>query len=211
MFIYNEKCVVNKDFRLQELFKAIKADKAIKASAKNIISIKLSYVISPSKLNLEPSKAVKEIYVIEVAVDSKQLQMSFIEALNKFIELQTLFKICYKNEVKYMLSIKDFREDKMKIIKRFESDWIAPLELDFPITTKLENVFKEIIKNITNYDFRQEESFESYSKRIDAIHKLKSEIEKQIKTMNNEKQPNLRMALNDKIKQMKKELQEFEA
>ena len=148
MFIYNEKCVVNKLFRLQELFKAIKADKAIKASAKNIISIKLSYVISPSKLNLEPSKSVKEIYVIEVAVDSKQLQMSFIEALNKFIELQTLFKIRYKNEVKYMLSIKDFREDKMKIIKRFESDWIAPLELDFPITTKLENVFKEIIKNI---------------------------------------------------------------
>ncbi|MDY5676552.1 MAG: DUF4391 domain-containing protein [Eubacteriales bacterium] len=210
MFIYNEKCVVNKDFRLQELFKAIKADKAIKASAKNIISIKLSYVISPSKLNLEPSKSVKEIYVIEVAVDSKQLQMSFIEALNKFIELQTLFKIRYKNEVKYMLSIKDFREDKMKIIKRFESDWIAPLELDFPITTKLENVFKEIIKNITNYDFRQEESFESYSKRIDDINKLKSEIDKQTKTMNNEKQPNLRMALNDKIKQMKKELQELE-
>lgn len=210
MFIYNEKCVVNKVFRLQELFKAIKADKAIKASAKNIISIKLSYVISPSKLNLEPSKSVKEIYVIEVAVDSKQLQMSFIEALNKFIELQTLFKICYKNEVKYILSIKDFREDKMKIIKRFESDWIAPLELDFPITTKLENVFKEIIKNITNYDFRQEESFESYSKRIDSIHKLKSEIEKQIKTMNNEKQPNIKMALNDKIKQMKKELQELE-
>ena len=207
MFIYNEKCVVNKLFRLQELFKAIKADKAIKASAKNIISIKLSYVISPSKLNLEPSKSVKEIYVIEVAVDSKQLQMSFIEALNKFIELQTLFKIRYKNEVKYMLSIKDFREDKMKIIKRFESDWIAPLELDFPITTKLENVFKEIIKNITNYEFRQEESFESYSKRIDDINKLKSEIEKQIKTMNNEKQPNIKMALNDKIKQLKKELQ----
>ena len=210
MFIYNEKCVVNKLFRLQELFKAIKADKAIKASAKNIIYIKLSYVISPSKLNLEPSKSVKEIYVIDVAVDSKQLQMSFIEALNKFIELQTLFKIRYKNEVKYMLSIKDFREDKMKIIKRFESDWIAPLELDFPITTKLENVFKEIIKNITNYDFRQEESFESYSKRIDDINKLKSEIDKQTKTMNNEKQPNIKMALNDKIKQLKKELKEFE-
>ena len=82
MFVYNEKCVVNKDFRLQELFKAIKADKTIKDSAKNIISIKLSYVISPSKLNLEPSKAVKEIYIIDVTVDSKQLKMSFIEALN---------------------------------------------------------------------------------------------------------------------------------
>ena len=98
----------------------------------------------------------------------------------------------------------------MKIIKRFESDWIAPLELDFPITTKLENVFKKIIKNITNYDFRQEESFESYSKRIDDINKLKSEIDKQTKTMNNEKQPNIKMAMNDKIKQMKKQLQELE-
>ena len=35
-------------------------------------------------------------------------------------------------------------------------------------------------------------------------------IAEQTKTMNNEKQPNLRMALNDKIKQMKKQLQELE-
>ena len=48
--------------------------------------------------------------------------------------------------------------------------------------------------------------FDDYILRIDSIKKLKSEIEKLTKTMNNEKQPNIKMAMNDKIKQMKKDL-----
>ena len=42
------------------------------------------------------------------------------------------------------------------------------------------------------------------------IKKQKNEIEKQTKIMNAEKQPNIKMKLNDEIKQMKKELQELE-
>ena len=58
-------------------------------------------------------------------------------------------------------------------------------------------------------DFKLDESFDDYILRIDSIKKLKAEIEKLTKTMNSEKQPNLRMALNDKIKLMKKELQKM--
>ena len=56
---------------------------------------------------------------------------------------------------------------------------------------------------ITHYHFRQDEEFEDYISRLESIKKQKLEIEKLTKTMNAEKQPNLRMAMNDKIKQMK--------
>ena len=51
---------------------------------------------------------------------------------------------------------------------------------------------------------------------VDDIYKVNNTIElcryylNKAKTMNNEKQPNIKMALNDKIKSLKKELQELE-
>ena len=98
----------------------------------------------------------------------------------------------------------------MKVLKTFESNWQKVEIKDLPITTKLDTLFKNMIQYITSYSFRQDEGIEQYIARLDAIKKLKLDIEKQTKIMNAEKQPNLRMALNDKIKQMKKQLQALE-
>ena len=67
-----------------------------------------------------------------------------------------------------------------------------------------------MIAKLTLYPFRIDEDFKQYVDRMSAIKKQKSEIEKQTKIMNAEKQPNIKMKLNDEIKQMKKELQELE-
>ena len=67
-----------------------------------------------------------------------------------------------------------------------------------------------MLKYVVGYSFRQDESFENYTKRLDEIKKLKSEIDKQTRLMTAEKQPNIKMALNDKIKEMKRNLQELE-
>lgn len=206
MFIYNEKTKVNMQFKMLELFRTIKADKVIKTDAGNVVKVTLSNVLSPERTMMESSKNVQEIYIFDIELNSNKIPEKFLESLNKSINFQTLIKLHYNNAVKYVVSIKIFSEEKIKILKTFETDWQKEKLKEFPITNKLENVFKELISNITSTSFRQDEKFEDYILRLDTIKKSKSEIEKLTKTMNNEKQPNIKMAMNDKIKQLKNEL-----
>ena len=210
MFNYSEKTKVDIKFKMLDLFKTIKADKSVKTDAGNIVSVILSNTLSPEKTNLEASENVKEIYVIDIILNSKRVPEIFVDAFNKFIEFQTLFRLHFQDEIKYLVSIKTFSDEKMKILKTFESDWKKEEKSEFPFTTKLENVFKEMLKYVVGYAFRQDESFENYVKRLDEIKKLKSEIDKQTRLMTAEKQPNIKMALNDKIREMKINLQELE-
>lgn len=210
MFNYNPKTQVDIKFKMLELFRTIKADKKVKQDAENIVGVKLSNTLSPAKTNLEASDNVQEIYVIDIDLNSKRIPMLFIDAFNRYIAFQTLFRLRYKEEIKYITSIKTFEDERIKVSKFFESEWKTQEIYDFPITNRLEIVFKNMLKFVTCYSFRQEENFDEYVSRLDDIKKLKLEIEKQTKTMNNEKQPNIRMAMNDKVKSMKKELLKLE-
>ena len=210
MFNYSDKTKINKEFTIKELFKAYNFNKELKANAISIDTICLTNVLSKYTTGLIEGENVKEIYVIDIKLNTNQVPTLFVDAFNKYIEFQTLFRVHYKDECKYISSIKTFDDDKMKVLKIFESNWQKVEIKDLPITTKLDTLFKNMIQYITSYSFRQDESFEQYIARLDAIKKLKLDIEKQTKIMNAEKQPNLRMILNDKIKLMKKELQALE-
>lgn len=211
MFIYNEKVLVNRPFKLNELLKLVKANKDIKTDASVIAGINLSHVLSPATTNLEISRNVKEIYIITIDLKEKQIPNAFLDLFDKQIMFQTLFKLCYNNSVIYRASLKEFNEDEtMKILKTFQTDWQDELKQEFPTTSKLENVYKTILSNITSQQFKQDEEFSDYVLRLDKIRKQKAEIDKLTRMMLAEKQPNIKMELNDKIKKLKNELKELE-
>jgi len=210
MFVYGDKTEVNIQFKMLELFRTIKADKIIKQDAGNVTSVKLANILSSDNTNLEDSELVKEIYVFEINLNPNKIPEKFLDALNKSINFQTLMKLQYSGKTKYITSIKTFDEEKLKVLKVFQTDWIVEEKQPLPITAKLENVFKAMLHFISNYKFRDDETFNGYIERVVAINKIKSDIEKLTKTMNNEKQPNMKMKLKEGIKQMKKNLQELE-
>ena len=210
MFKFSEKTQVNVQFKMLELFRTIKADKVVKADAGNVTKVTLSNVLSPDRTNMESSENVKEIYVFDIELNSNKIPEKFIEALNKSINFQTLLTLRYNDKVKYIIAVKIIDDEKIKILKTFESDWQEETLDEMPSSVKLENIYKQMIAKLTLYPFRIDEDFKQYVERMSAIKKQKSEIEKQTKIMNAEKQPNIKMKLNDEIKQMKKELQELE-
>ena len=210
MFIFNEKTEVNIQFKMLELFRTIKADKVVKADAGNVTKVTLSNVLSPDRTNMESSDNVKEIYLFDIELNSNKIPEKFIEALNKNINFQTLLTLRYNDKVKYIIAVKIIDDEKIKILKTFESDWQEETLDDMPSSVKLENIYKQMITKLTLFPFRLDEDFKQYVDRMSSIKKQKSEIERQLKIMNAEKQPNIKMKLNDEIKQMKKELQELE-
>ena len=210
MFRFSEKTQVNMQFKMLELFRTIKADKVVKADAGNVTKVTLSNVLSPDRTNMESSDNVKEIYVFDIELNTNKIPEKFIEALNKSINFQTLLTLKYNDKVKYIIAVKIIDDEKIKILRTFESDWQEEELEDMPSSVKLENIYKQMIAKLTLYPFRIDEDFKQYVDRMSAIKKQKSEIERQTKIMNTEKQPNIKMKLNDEIKQMKKELQELE-
>lgn len=210
MFKFSEKTQVNIQFKMLELFRTIKADKVVKADAGNVTKVTLSNVLSPDRTNMESSDNVKEIYVFDIELNSNKIPEKFIEALNKSINFQTLLTLRYNDKVKYIIAVKIIDDEKIKILKTFESDWQEEQLDDMPSSVKLENIYKQMIAKLTLYPFRLDEDSKQYVDRMSAIKKQKSEIEKQTKIMNAEKQPNIKIKLNDEIKQMKKELQDLE-
>ena len=210
MFRFSEKTQVNIQFKMLELFRTIKADKVVKADAGNVTKVTLSNVLSPDRTNMESSENVKEIYVFDIELNSNKIPEKFIEALNKSINFQTLLTLNYNDKVKYIIAVKIIDDEKIKILKTFESDWQEETLDEMPSSVKLENIYKQMIAKLTLYPFRTSEDFKQYVERMSAIKKQKSEIERQLKIMNAEKQPNIKMKLNDEIKQMKKELQQLE-
>lgn len=210
MFNYPDKTKVNKQFTLKELFKLLNCDKDLKLNASSIESICLSNVLSKNTTNLNESENVKEIYIIDIFLKENIVPNKFIDRFNKNINFQTLFRIHCKENTKYIMSIKTFTDDKANILLTFESDWQKVVEKKFSSTLKLVNVFKEMLKCVSGYEIKDDESFDGYVQRFNQIKKLKSEIVKLTKQVNAEKQPNLKMELNDRLKQMKKQLQELE-
>lgn len=210
MFRFSEKTQVNMQFKMLELFRTIKADKVVKADAGNVTKVTLSNVLSPDRTNMESSDDVKEIYVFDLELNSNKVPEKFIEALNKSINFQTLLTLRYNDKVKYIIAVKIIDDEKIKILKTFESDWQEETLDEMPSSVKLENIYKQMIAKLTLYPFRLDEDFKQYVDRMSVIKKQKSEIERQTKIMNAEKQPNIKMKLNDEIKQMKKELQDLE-
>ena len=211
MFIYPEKTEVNIQFKMLELFRTIKADKLVKNDATIVNKVILSNILSKDRTNLEESEFVKEIYVIDLYLTTKKVPSLFLDTLNKSINLQVLFRLHYNDSVKYIISIKLYDEEKLKILKVFESDWQEESKEEMPQIIKLESLFKCMIAKITTYPFKTEENFNQYVERYAIIVKMQNEIDKLIKKRDAEKQPNLKMRLNDEIREKRKELQKLEA
>lgn len=210
MFNYSKQTFVNIDLKMLALFRTIKADKEIKLDAQKVSKVTLTNTLSTERTKLEASDNVKEIYIMDLELNSKEVPAKFIDALNKYINFQLLFRLHYKTEIKYVISLKVFCEDKMKILKIFESDWRQEEKQELPLTIKLETIFKAMVSSVTKYAFCQNETFEQYADRMTAIKKQKTDIEKLIKMRDAERQPNKKIELNDKVRQMKKDLQKLE-
>ena len=210
MFKFSERTEVNKVFKLNELFKIINASKEVKQDASVIESLKISNILSSESTNYEETENFEAIYIVDVVVKDKAFPKLFLDEFNKNINFQTLFKLYSKSNVNYYSSLKLINEDNVKVLRTFESGWQDQDIVDLPQVKYLEDVFKEIISYISNYKFKNNESMLEYISRLDSIKKLKVEIEKLEKTMRNEKQPNLKMELNDKLKLLRKDLSQIE-
>lgn len=125
MFDLSSKTQVNRRFRFTELYKMMAADKDIKADAKNILSVTLTNVISQETMNFTEQGKVKEVYVFEVELSDKTIPALFLSALDRAINLHTVFVLRYGDERTLYGAYKEKTEKGVKVGKYYSTGWTS--------------------------------------------------------------------------------------
>ena len=209
MFNYSENTRRNKELKIKELLKLIDADKNIKKEAAQIEKMILSHVLSADTMNMRTSENVKEIYIIDVLLKERFIPLDFIKEVDKEINFQTIFRFKCNKDTLFVLSSKIMEEGKVKMLSTFKTEWMAVEKGDFNFTSNLENIYKQFLEVISSVKFLPNEDLADFDKRVIKIKTLQAEIAKHKRIMISEKQPNIKMAINDKIKKYQKQLEEI--
>lgn len=207
MFELSTKTQVDKRFKMPELYKLIGASKEVKADAANINSVTLTNVLNRDTMNLPSVSSVKEIYIFEIELSEKTIPVLFISALDKAINFHTMFILRHNAETMLYGTYKEYGEKNIKVGKYYSTEWVVERLIKLPLNvSSLDDIYTAIIDELISITARPQESTQAFVVRYDEILRLQKEIAKLQKLVDNEKQPKKRFELNDKLKQLKKEL-----
>jgi hypothetical protein len=137
---------------------------------KNINKITLSYKLSAQSINTPETKNIKEILIIQIKLNEKEVPKEAIKNICKLIVSPILFEIVYEDEFCFMISAKDEN-------KYFFSSWNEEKEFNFQ-DTNLEKIYENIVKTFLNIKdknlplkelIKKEQEIEELNKKIQAL------------------------------------------
>lgn len=209
MFNFSSKTLVNKEYKLSDFLKQIKANKEVKEDAKKIKKILFQNVISANSINAEEEKNYKNIYVIRLVLNGDVLPRLFIEELDKNIAFHTYFVCEYDGQVCTLMAFKDIG-NKIKIDTKYYGHGFKKDDLiEIPTINKVSEAYKLMLEYEIGIKSRKAETPEEYISRIKAINKLEFQISKTEKGIQYETQPKKKFEYNERLRGYKKELQEL--
>lgn len=206
MFNFSTKTLVNKEYKVSDFLKQIKASKEVKEDAKKIDKIFFQNVINANTINVEEDKDYQNVYIIRIVLKTGLLPRLFIEELDKNIEFHTYFICEYDNQFCTLVAYKEIG-NKVKIATKYYGHGFAPDKLiEIPRINSVADAYKAIIAYEIGIKARQSERPEEYIFRVKAINKLEFQISKTEKAIQFETQPKKKFEYNERLRNYRREL-----
>ena len=203
MFKFSSKTQVDKQFKMTELYKTIKADKVVKADANCIKKVVLSNVISTVTMNMTSDDNCREIYIFRIYLKEKRVPLEFIRCLDKVIFLHTYFILQYGEQVKELCIYRQVHDDTVRYGRVYEKEWQSENLKDLPFCSSIKDIYKSLMLEFIETKPRDNESLEELIERDSAIKKLEREISIMQKKADSEKQPRKKFDLAREIRNCK--------
>lgn len=169
--------------------------------------------IAASTTNLAPGTAVTELEVFEVKLNSQIPDDSFMRQIDKEIPYHILFILEYESKYKAVIGYKEKSggNTAFKVNRYYSTAWMDALPLK-PEGLSVDSVYENFVRQIAGDALAATASGETLKESVDRNEKrraLQTQIEKLQKKIKNENQLNKQMELNDRLKRLKKELEEI--
>lgn len=201
MFQFSSRTEVNRQFKLSDLFKQMNASKEARKDAAAIEKIVLKNVLSPTTLNCDPDKEIKEIYVFEITVSSRCVPETFIKELDNSIKLHTLFNV---RDGEYELSMISYKVGSSKG-KYYATNWEADPDMSVPLINSVPELYKYILSKFLKYPPFETETVGEYIKRYNQLVKLDFQINSTTIAIGRESQSKRKFEYNARLKKYKEE------
>ena len=201
----------NKRIPKQKFYENIEVSPALKRAF--VEQIKLIYwrnKLAESTLNISPGQAVKEIEVIEIKLAQPQLDEAVLRQIDKEIPYHILFILSCGNKVQAWTGYKEASESgkaAFKVNRYYHTDWMLEDELTLEIDgLNLDAVWDNFIIQVGSVELEQGNSLDEQIAVDEHREKLIKEIKKLEKQARNEKQPNKKFELAQRVKALKEKL-----
>ena len=167
------------------------------------------YKIAPSTINISEGKSVKEIEVISIRVNQKELDKRVLPLIDKEIPYHILFLLEYSGEIQAWVGYKE--QAKMSAFKPgtyYHTNWLTPDALNLQIDgLDLDKVYENLIRQIAGNRLKDsEEGIKAAVNRDERRQKLVKEIAALERKIRNERQFNRQVELNGELKRLRKEM-----
>ena len=166
--------------------------------------------LAESTLNIAPGQAVTEIEVIEIKLTQPQLDEAVLRQIDKEIPYHILFVLSYGNKVQAWTGYKEAAESgkkAFKVNKYYHTEWMLEDELILDIEgLNMDAVWDNFIIQIGGVELEQGNDLAEQIAVYERKEKPIKEVEKLEKQARNEKQPNKKFELAQKVKALKEKL-----
>lgn len=210
MFEFNSKTEVNKELKIKDILKMIKADKFIKSDVSCIEKIILSNVICEGTLNIKSDNSCREIYIFRIYLKEKRIPVDFIKRFDRIIELHTYFIFEYKDEIKELCIYRYIENSTIKRDEIYENGWHREKLEKMSYLMNVKEVYDNLIFNLVNLKSNEGEKLSSFLNRFNSIQKLKKQINVLEKKAFKEIQPRKKFDIGRKLKEQREELKKLE-
>lgn len=202
----------NKRIPKQKFYENIEVSPALKrVFVEQIKLIHWRNKLAESTLNISPGQAVKEIEVIEIKLAQPQLDEAVLRQIDKEIPYHILFVLSCGNKVQAWTGYKEAAESgkaAFKVNRYYHTDWMLEDELTLEIDgLNLDAIWDNFIIQVGGVVLEQGNSLDEQIAVDEHKEKLIKEIEKLEKQARNEKQPNKKFELVQKMKELQRLLQ----
>ena len=170
--------------------------------------------IASTTVNLASGKTVTEIEVIEIRLNSTELDEGVLKQIDREIPYHILFLLEYDKKFQAWIGYKEATASgntAFKVNRYYHTDWMPenqlPLELD---GLDLDAVYENFVRQVAGDALQQMEAGEDLKasiERDEEIQKLQKQLEKLQAKLRKEKQLNRQMEINAEIKSFRKQLE----
>ena len=169
--------------------------------------------IAPTTIHIAEGESVKEIEIITIKLNQRELDKRVLALVDKEIPYHILFLFEYGGEVQAWIGYKEqAKRSAFKPGTYYHTDWITPDALNLRIDgLDLDKVYENLIRQIAGERLRYtNDGIKEAVSRDEQRQKLVKQIAALEKKIKNEQQFNRQVELSGVLKRLRKELEELE-
>lgn len=169
--------------------------------------------ISPETISISAGEEVSEIEVIEIQLHQKGISRNILEIIDRGIPYHIIFILTFNGEAQIGIGYKEKikkKDDKYRVERYYFSEWASPAGLAIELKgLNLDRIYENILRLYLPEERPQRKTLKetiTLQKEIEKQTAICTALEKKVK---NEKQFNLQVILNRKLREARIRLENF--